>query len=335
MHERKIEQRLEEIQLAEVPEVLRVASELYARDRAEMERAARRQELLRAAAEAGLPVEYLDRAAATIHARRAARLRRYRRWRMGAVAALGLTLGLALVSMQAQAPSYIAPLPSPPRVLEALIAPPAPTPPAPALVPVGQMALVDLGPWATHSMDAPMLDTDGNDLSDLDAGYQVLGGVGFYMEGVVLVGPGQTEGEQTNGVVALPEKVEGITLGRKAQRLYFLQGAHFSAAPGTRIGSYVVHYEDGTSAAIPIRFGEDVLDWWDQVGPETEEALNHVVWRGKNDAASRSGVGIRLFMKTWENPRPEMPIASLDMVTGDQPARQNAPAPFLAALTAQ
>jgi hypothetical protein len=197
------------------------------------------------------------------------------------------------------------------------------------------MALVDLSPWATHSMDEPMLDTEGNNLSDLGAGYQILGGVRFQTAGVVLVGPGQTEGEQTNGVVALPDKVEGITIGRKAQRLYFLQGTHFSAPPGTRIGSYVVHYEDGSSAAIPIRVGEDVLDWWDQPGPETEEALSHVVWRGRNDAASRSGVGIRLFMKTWQNPRPEMRIASLDMVTGDQHAEHNAPAPFLAGLTAQ
>ena len=99
MHDRRIEQRLEEIQLAEVPEVLRVASELYAKDRAELEQAARRQELLLAATEAGLPAEYLDRAAATTHVRRAERQRQQRRWRMGAIVALFLILRWGVVSM--------------------------------------------------------------------------------------------------------------------------------------------------------------------------------------------------------------------------------------------
>jgi hypothetical protein len=58
-----------------------------------------------------------------------------------------------------------------------------------------------------------------------------------------------------------------------------------------------------------------------------------VVWTGRNDAASRNGVGIRLFMKTWVNPHPERVIESLDMVTGNQPPGTNAPSPFLVAVT--
>jgi uncharacterized protein YjbI with pentapeptide repeats len=74
---------------AGLPEVLRVASELYAQDRAVIERAAQRQELQQAAAEAGLPPEYLERAAAVLQGQRLARRsRRRRRWG-GAFAIIG------------------------------------------------------------------------------------------------------------------------------------------------------------------------------------------------------------------------------------------------------
>ena len=81
---------------ADLPVVLRVAAELYAQDRAQIERAAQRQELKQAASEAGLPPEYLERAAVTLHAQRMARLQQQRsRWR-GAIATLSLLLAFGI-----------------------------------------------------------------------------------------------------------------------------------------------------------------------------------------------------------------------------------------------
>ena len=79
-----------------MPEVLRVASELYAQDRAQIERAAQRQELKQAAAEAGLPPEYLERAAALLQSQRQAPPRRRSRKRAGVMAALALSATLAM-----------------------------------------------------------------------------------------------------------------------------------------------------------------------------------------------------------------------------------------------
>jgi hypothetical protein len=328
MNEQRVTRRLEDLQITEIPEVLRVASELYARDRAEIERAAQHRELLKAAAEAGLPPEYLDRAAAAIHARKLARARRQRRWQACGVAALALALGVALAPTHTEIPSpYNLPMPS------ALAPPPAPVPPLPTLAPDGSLLPVDLSGQVTHGLDQAMLDTPNNDLSELGPGFLTLAGVQFRPEGVVLVGPGQTGGGLTNGPVAVPEEVEGIPIGRKARRLYFLHGTHFWADPGARIGAYIVHYQGGTRAEIPIRYGEDVLDWWAHPGAGSGPAESQVVWTGHNNAASRSGVGIRLFMKTWVNPHPERVIESLDMVTGNQPPGANAPAPFLVAVT--
>ena len=63
--------------------------------------------------------------------------------------------------------------------------------------------------------------------------------------------------------------------------------------------------------------------------------MSQIVWTGSNEAASRHGVGIRLFMKTWTNPEPDREIQSLEMATGDQSPGQGTPAPFLVAVTAR
>jgi hypothetical protein len=325
-----------EIQIVDAPEVLRVASELYAKDRVDMERAAQREELLRAAAEAGLPPEYLDRAAAAIHVRRGER-RRGRRWRLGMCAALGLVISIALVAVQLQAPPpYLGPPAAPlPPAAPAMSTPQLAPTADPHPIPIGRYTAVDLSRQATESLDASMLNTPGNDLADLGAGSRTLGGVRFTPSGVVTVGPGETQSNLTGGPVPVPREVVGIPIGMKARRLYFLQGTHFDTRLGARIGAYVFHYENGATETAPIRFGADVLNWWDGVGPSSQEALSHVVWRGRNDAAAAHGTGIRLFMKRWDNPHPGFSIESMDMLTGDQPRGHRSPAPFLVALTAE
>src|SRR2546422_752927 len=61
-------ERLKRVQPKDLPKVLRLASELYAQDRAEIERVQECEEIAAAAAEAGLPPEYLERAAAQLEA---------------------------------------------------------------------------------------------------------------------------------------------------------------------------------------------------------------------------------------------------------------------------
>lgn len=88
-------ERLDQVAPEEMPELLRVASTLYARDRAEIERAAQRLELRKAAAEAGLPPEYLERAAFSLRNQRrhTARRRRWRRAGAALAAAAALWIG--------------------------------------------------------------------------------------------------------------------------------------------------------------------------------------------------------------------------------------------------
>ena len=229
--------------------------------------------------------------------------------------------------------------------------------------------LIDLSRHVNLSLDDSQMNDPGNNLSDLLAGMptdaipvKFLKKIPFRQDGIVLVGPLRT-GTAEHGMVSLPAKVEGIPIGRRAQRLHFLHSMHYgSNAHVRRVGTYVVHFADGSRKEIPIRFGEDVLDWWgrtsDMFPPagspdvfdgggrsaqgssrdvETSSpALINVVWRGYNSAAKTHGFDhIRLFLKTWKNPDPEKEIVEVNMLAGEQGPGIMSPAPFLVALTGE
>jgi len=181
----------------------------------------------------------------------------------------------------------------------------------------------------------------GNDLADLgdsitpESPIRVLQGVPFLLDGLLLVGPGYA------GDVKVPRQIQGIPVGRKAARLYLLQGCHYIGSQGANVGSYVVHYADGTSATIPIRYGLDLADWWGYTQSRASEAV--IAWRGRNEAAAHwdwfqgwaaalgHPLGVQLYLKTWVNPTLDVEITSLDLVNGA--TASSGVAPFLVAVT--
>jgi len=94
--------RLENIPPEQMPEVVRIASELYSQDQALDAEAQERRATVDAAAEIGLPEEYLHRAAEELHARRVEAVQQRRRRRYGLLALGGAVLaigsGAAIVS---------------------------------------------------------------------------------------------------------------------------------------------------------------------------------------------------------------------------------------------
>jgi hypothetical protein len=187
-----------------------------------------------------------------------------------------------------------------------------------------------------------MLKTPGSDLSNLAAGTpanetprKTLKGIPFRLDGVILVGPGESSSGPTGEPAPVVKKVEGIPVGHKAESLYFLHATHWGAMSGAKIGAYIIHYADGSQVEIPIRYGQEVLDWWTIPDRGSEASNGEIAWTGTCEAADRSGVTIRLFLTTWKNPHPEREIKTLDMVTGDQPSGPGAPTPFLVALSGQ
>jgi hypothetical protein len=242
---------------------------------------------------------------------------------------LFVALGLAWFVVARHA-SRVAPPPSPAVTMPAAAAVPA--------APIGPTSEVDLGPYVTHRLNDSMLQQDGNNLAHLLTGlteegpaHRTFNGVPFRLDGIILVGPGETSSDAVDQVTVRPE-VDGIRIGRKAARLHFLHGTHWQAQEGETIASYAINYANGSRVVVPVRYGLDVVDWWEKADPGDETARSHLAWVGTNDAANSP---IRLFMKSWTNPSPEVPIRTLDMVTGTQAPGHGAAAPFLVGLTVE
>jgi hypothetical protein len=169
-----------------------------------------------------------------------------------------------------------------------------------------------------HSQQFP-----NNNLKTLPTGKQKLGEVEFEIgDGVLQLGSSSVE---------KPMKIEGIKVGKTLKKLHFLQACGYNAEDDTVIGKYVVNYDDKSTAEIEITYGKDVVDWWaypDRKGP----SKGKTAWEGENEASKGFDAKIKLYLMTWENPKPEKKVVSIDFVATkpEQPA-----APFCVAITAE
>jgi hypothetical protein len=170
---------------------------------------------------------------------------------------------------------------------------------------------------------------DGNDLATLPQGWQMLAGTAFDMRGVVqLLGHEKYMGPA-------PRAVTGVPLAQSCRALNFLHSCLYADAngvtPDATVGEYVVHYTDSRSEIIPLKNGDNIADWWEdlpkprQMGPGTV-----IAWRGQNAASQRVSNNIVLYKFRWENPHPDTPIATLDFKSALIDT-----APFLIAITAE
>jgi len=155
-----------------------------------------------------------------------------------------------------------------------------------------------------------------NNLAALPTGIQTFAGAQFDIRGLI-------------GLPARPASVTGIPLHRKFARLHVLHGTGWDDEEATKIGAYILHYADGRQLEMPILYGEDVRNWWHWTGGK-EATRATVAWTGPNPQAPARDAFLRLFKRTWDNPRPEVEVESFDFTsTGTRCA------PFLIALTVE
>lgn len=199
--------------------------------------------------------------------------------------------------------------------------------------PAANPRLLDLSAQYVVPLDRPWLfrNPRGQDLSALPQGVVKLElvSVSFDIRGVV-----HLRGQSV--LVPFPERIEGMPVGQRCERIHFLQGAvcgdnvhsDFAAdSPGTEIGRYEIRYADGGRLAIPIRYGHDVLGW-NSTEPNPAAGGARVAWEGQIRGSKGQARPVRLYHQEWLNPRPDAPIATIDFVASDAVA-----APFLIAIT--
>jgi beta-galactosidase len=124
-------------------------------------------------------------------------------------------------------------------------------------------------------------------------------------------------GDAANG--KLPAAVKDIPVKRKADVLFFLHTFHQTRewkpalTGGQRtppvVFQYVVHYADGKTAVVPVRYGRGVGHWVADEPRGLPEAA--VAWAAPfpTDAKKQAVV----YQMQWTNPRPGVEIRSLDL----------------------
>jgi hypothetical protein len=168
---------------------------------------------------------------------------------------------------------------------------------------------LDLQPKGTQSLSDDLHGVDGNNWSRVPRGEQTLAGVKFRIgEKMIHL--------KSEHVEEMPAKVEGIQVDSAFDRLHILHSTGYGEVDplmedGTEIGAYVVNYADKTKERIPIRYGEDLRDWWDWNRTETKKARE--AWVGTNPTSDAENHKIRLWSAVWENPHPARSVATIDV----------------------
>jgi hypothetical protein len=142
-------------------------------------------------------------------------------------------------------------------------------------------------------------DQGDNDLRNVTVGRRDLLGVPFD-----LIDPASNGGKAvlTLGSKKFPAGPLSATanVNAKARSLYFLHAAAWS---GGHMANYVVCYADGTTAEIPIRDKEEVMNWWYPTHGAKYRAAIHV------PNAQTDDVGLVVF--GWDNPQPDKVIKEI------------------------
>jgi hypothetical protein len=185
----------------------------------------------------------------------------------------------------------------------------------------GLTTTIALEDWANQTLDDDLHtgQLGDNNLVSLPRGSLTLAGVHFQVDDkLIQLGSSQ--------VPHHPPLVEGIDVGQPFRRLHIIHAAVQPVAVPLRtvLAHYRVHYEDGPTEMLPVRYGLDVWNFW-----ASESQLTHLhletrpspslrtAWVGKNPPAAANSKQVRLYVMSWTNPRPDRPVTQIDLVAAE------------------
>jgi len=181
----------------------------------------------------------------------------------------------------------------------------------------------------TNSLNSPAY-VEENNLASLPKGRSTFSGVPFEVGGLL-----QLSGKKLQewGRNEYPEAIKDIKISKSCRRLHLLHSAGGVYDPeGVTIAKIVVHYVDKSQQELNIITGVHVRDWWGDPKQAITGKNSVLTWTGTNPALAKySGPkprALRIYKTTFENPQPEVVIATIDYVS----TMQNS-SPFLIGLT--
>ena len=185
--------------------------------------------------------------------------------------------------------------------------PKAPKLPKTRFTPVDLRAVVNRGlrDGASKTVKA-WVDEGGNDMRNLPVGRRRFGAIEFNV-----IDPRRNGGKSVLHLGAAqgktPDEVLVPVPGVRAKSLYFLHATSIGAEAHAVVGRYDVLYDDGTTAPIWIRVGDEIAHWWGVNDSGLNREVLRVAWRGANAAWANVG----LLMYGWNNPYPDKPVRGI------------------------
>jgi WD40 repeat protein len=161
----------------------------------------------------------------------------------------------------------------------------------------------------------------GQDLMGFPAGLRKWDDVLFDARGVIQLCSSHTDWFQ------FPQSIE-IPINNRFYKLHVLHGVAYVDREGVSVGEFQLCYSDGQRREIEIQYGRDVRDWW--VSRDLKLNVEHgaVAWTARRLSAASATEKVRLFRTTYENPRPEIDVVSVNFIS-----KKTQSAPFLLAMT--
>jgi hypothetical protein len=113
-----------------------------------------------------------------------------------------------------------------------------------------------------------------------------------------------------------PKAARGIGINAAFEELHLIHDAVWSEVPDRAVAIVRLHYRDGETRDFPIQYNVQVLDWNRMPSEEKEiltDAGTKIIWRGPG-VIHFKGEG-RLFKSVLNNPRPTVPVSTMDVIS--------------------
>lgn len=164
-------------------------------------------------------------------------------------------------------------------------------------------------------------DQGANDFRDMPLGPQTLHGVPF-----TIIDPAANGGRSCvvlggGGRPAFPREATGIAVDGLVSRLFFLHTAAWVRNQPATAMTYRIRYADGQAIEVPVRTGTEIADWWNP-----GELRGALLGLSQTNGQLHD---IALFLMPWDNPRPDVSVVAIDVVSS------GVAVPIVVAITAE
>ncbi len=144
-------------------------------------------------------------------------------------------------------------------------------------------------------------------------GHHIYDGVPFECDGILqLTG---IDAARRVGEV-FPGRYTEIPVGSAGAWIHLVHGAGWKEADGVPIARLTLHYQNGETSHLVIRYGVNARNWWkepSELDARLADPNSKVVWSAPNPEPVGRPTTLRLYKTSFANAHPDWVIATLDV----------------------